>query len=150
MYTFERIQTIAAPINELWNFMSSPFNLQKITPPYMGFNIINKDLPEKMYAGMIISYKVSPLMGIKMKWVTEITHVKEMKYFVDVQQEGPYRFWHHEHHFEVSGNGVLITDILNYSPPFGIIGKFANKFLIEKKLNEIFEFRKLKLNQIFG
>jgi ligand-binding SRPBCC domain-containing protein len=150
MYTFKRTQTIAAPLDEIWDFVSSPANLQKITPPYMGFNVITSNLPEKMYEGMIIAYKVSPLMGLKMKWVTEITHIKEKEFFVDVQQQGPYRFWHHEHHFKETAAGVEMTDILNYRPPFGILGQIANQLIIEKKLEEIFEFRKRKLEEIFG
>lgn len=150
MYTFKRKQIIKANINEIWDFASNPANLQKITPQYMGFEIITKDLPEKMYEGMIITYKVSPLLGIKMNWTTEITHVKEHKYFIDVQQEGPYRFWHHEHHFAETKNGILMTDILTYKPPFGVFGRIANKLIIANKLNQIFDFRKKKMEEIFG
>lgn len=150
MYTFKREQIIKANINEIWDFASNPANLQKITPEYMGFEIITKDLPEKMYEGMIISYKVSPLFGIKMNWTTEITHVKEHKYFIDIQQEGPYRFWHHEHHFAETKNGILMTDILTYKPPFGVFGRIANKLIIANKLNQIFDFRKKKMEEIFG
>lgn len=150
MYTFKREQIIKANINEIWDFASNPANLQKITPEYMGFEIITKDLPEKMYEGMIISYKVSPLFGIKMNWTTEITHVKEHKYFIDIQQEGPYRFWHHEHHFAETKNGILMTDILTYKPPFGIFGRIANKLIIETKLNQIFDYRIKKMEEIFG
>ena len=150
MFTFERIQTIAAPLDKIWDFVSSPANLRKITPQYMGFNVITENLPEKMYEGMIIAYEVSPLLGIKMKWVTEITHVKEKEFFVDIQQQGPYLFWHHEHHFNETSDGIVMKDILNYRPPFGIFGQIANKLIIEKKLNEIFAFRKLRLEEIFG
>ncbi|MFZ4399338.1 MAG: SRPBCC family protein [Bacteroidales bacterium] len=149
MFTFKRIQTLAVSLDEIWDFVSSPDNLQKITPSYMGFNVITPDLPGKMYEGMIIAYTVSPVLGFKMKWVTEITHVKDKEFFIDVQQQGPYSFWHHEHHFKETTDGVLMTDILNYRPPFGILGKIANTFIIEKKLIEIFEFRKQKLEEIF-
>ena len=79
-YQYKREQLISAPIDEIWDFISSPANLSKITPDYMGFEIRSGELPQKMYAGMIISYKVKPLPGIKMTWVTEITHVEEKKY----------------------------------------------------------------------
>jgi ligand-binding SRPBCC domain-containing protein len=150
MYTFKRTQIIKANLEEIWDFASNPANLQKITPQYMGFEIITQDLPEKMYEGMIIAYRVSPLWGLKMNWTTEITHVKEHKYFIDVQQEGPYRFWHHEHHFEETKDGVLMIDILTYKPPFGFLGIIANKLIIESKLNQIFEYRKKKMEEIFG
>jgi ligand-binding SRPBCC domain-containing protein len=96
-YQFKREQFIQADLATVWDFISSPANLKKITPPYMGFDITSGDLPEKMYQGMIISYKVSPFWGIKTDWVTEITHIKELEYFVDEQRMGPYALWHHQH-----------------------------------------------------
>lgn len=150
MYQYRREQILKANLEEVWSFASNPANLQKITPEYMGFEILTKDLSDKMYAGMIISYKVSPLLGIKMKWTTEITHVEEYRYFIDIQQEGPYRFWHHQHHFKENSNGVLMTDILTYQPPFGFIGSIANKLIIRNKLKQIFDFREKKMVEIFG
>lgn len=150
MFQYKREQILKANLEEVWSFASNPANLQKITPGYMGFEILTKDLSDKMYAGMIISYKVSPLLGIKMNWTTEITHVEKYRYFIDIQQEGPYRFWHHQHHFKEYDNGVLMTDILTYKPPFGFIGSIANSLIIKNKLKHIFDFREKKMNEIFG
>jgi ligand-binding SRPBCC domain-containing protein len=116
----------------------------------MGFDIISKNLPEKMYPGMIISYKVSPVFGIKTTWVTEITQVKEQEYFLDEQRVGPYSMWHHEHKIEAIPGGVLMTDIVSYKPPYGMLGSIANALLIKKKLKEIFDFRTVAVEQIFG
>ena len=116
----------------------------------MGFTITSKLLSEKMYPGMIISYKVSPLLGIKMTWVTEITQVKEREYFVDEQRVGPYAMWHHEHKIESIEGGVLMTDIVSYQPPFGILGSLANCLLIKKQLKEIFDFRTVAVEKMFG
>ena len=80
----------------------------------MGFVVTNKMAEQKMYPGMIITYKVSPVLGIKMNWVTEITQVKELEYFVDEQRIGPYAMWHHEHKIEAIEGGVLMTDIVLY------------------------------------
>lgn len=99
---------------------------------------------------MMISYLVSPLLGIKMKWVTEITHVEENKFFVDEQRVGPYAIWHHQHHLEETKDGVLMKDILNYSPPMGFLGSMANALIIRKKLEEIFAYRTVKVEEIFG
>lgn len=96
-YQFYREQLITASIDEIWDFISSPQNLKKITPQEMGFDIRTKDLPNKIYEGMIISYTVRPLLGIKTNWVTEITHIKDKEYFVDEQRVGPYSMWHHQH-----------------------------------------------------
>ena len=103
-----------------------------------------------MYPGMIISYRVSPFWGIKLKWVTEITHIKEMEYFIDEQRIGPYAMWHHQHKIEKIEDGVLMSDIVSYQPPLKFLGAIANKFIIEKQLNEIFDFRRKALEKVFG
>lgn len=141
-YQFYREQKIEASMNEVWNFISSPENLKEITPDYMGFDITSKHLPEKMYPGMIISYRVSPLLGIKTNWVTEITQVKDRSYFVDEQRVGPYSIWHHQHIIEAIPDGVLMKDIVSYQPPLGFLGAIANTLVIKRKLNEIFDYRK--------
>jgi ligand-binding SRPBCC domain-containing protein len=140
-YQLHKTQFISASIREVWDFISSTENLKVITPEYMGFEVTSKDLPEKMYPGMIISYIVKPLLGIRMIWVTEITHIEEMKYFIDEQRIGPYSMWHHQHFIESSGEGVLMTDIVTYSPPLGFFGAIANKLFIRKQLDTIFDYR---------
>jgi len=149
-YQLHKTQKIPATIDQVWDFISSPANLKKITPEYMGFNITSKLLSEKMYPGMIISYKVSPVLGIKMTWVTEITQLKEKEYFVDEQRVGPYSMWHHEHKIEPIEGGVLMTDIVSYQPPFGILGSIANSILIKNQLKEIFDYRVTAVEKMFG
>lgn len=102
-----------------------------------------------MYRGMLISYRVSPFPCIPMLWVSEITHMVEKLYFIDEQRIGPYRLWHHEHHLKSAESGVLITDIVHYSPPLGVLGSIANALFIRKKLNGIFEYRKNAMEQLF-
>ena len=153
MAYFQKRQTqkVKATIDEVWDFISSPSNLKEITPDYMGFEIVTENLPEKMYKGMIIGYKVSPIAGLKTNWVTEITQVDEKKYFVDEQRIGPYKMWHHQHFIEeLPGGGVLMTDIVTYQPPFGFLGAIANSVLIKKKLIEIFEYRTKAVEKRFG
>jgi len=150
VYTLYETMKIPSSIEQIWDFISSPKNLKHITPEYMGFDITTKNLPEKVYAGMIISYTVSPIMGIRMRWVTEITHVSEQKYFVDEQRVGPYKMWHHQHIIEAIEGGVLMTDIIDYQPPMGFLGAIANKLMIKKQLNGIFTFRKKKMEEHFG
>ena len=148
-YQFKRTQTFSQPVEQLWDFIANPNNLKLITPDYMGFDIISNEIPTKMYEGMIISYKVSPVFGVKTTWVTEITHIKDKRYFVDVQRVGPYKIWHHQHFLEQTTHGTLMTDIVSYKPPFGLLGNLANELLIKGKLNEIFNHRTKALNEIF-
>ena len=148
-YQFRREQKINAPINEIWDFISSPRNLKEITPDYMGFDIVSDGLPDKMYEGMIIRYKVSPIFGIKTEWVTEITHIRENEYFVDEQRSGPYSLWHHQHIISKISDGVLMKDIVSYKPPFGFLGSIANLLIIRSRLNEIFDYRKVAIEKIW-
>lgn len=150
VYQINHQQELNASLDEVWNFISRPENLSKITPDSMGFEIETNPMPEKMYAGMIIKYKVRPLLGIKTTWVTEITQIKEQKYFVDEQRVGPYKMWHHEHILVQTEKGVLMKDIITYQPPFGFLGRIANKLIISRKLKGIFEYRRKVLDAFFN
>ncbi len=150
-YQLQFTQDLPISMAEAWSFFSSPLNLARITPKEMAFKVTS-DITEhaKMYAGMIITYKVSPFSGVKLDWMTEITHVVENQYFVDEQRFGPYRFWHHEHHFREIESGVRMHDILTYGMPYGVIGRGVNKILVARKLQHIFNFRKEKIIELFG
>lgn len=150
IYQYYKEQKIPITLIELWSFISSPKNLQQITPPSMGFHITTNYLAEKMYPGMIISYQVAPFLNQKMTWVTEITQVKELEFFVDEQRVGPYKIWHHEHHLKEIDGGVLMSDLITYQPPFGFVGSIANKLLIKKKIASIFDYREQALINLFG
>ena len=145
----QRKQIIKTDIDTLWAFISSPKNLKKITPKSMIFDITS-DITEKMYSGLIISYKVAPMLNIPMTWVTEITHIKEKSFFVDQQILGPYKFWHHQHILIETKDGILMHDIISYIPPYGIFGNILNFLFIRKKINQIFDYRKSELDKIFN
>ena len=149
-YQLHKEQKLNAKISDVWNFSVSPKNLQRITPDKMGFEITSKNSEEKIYPGMIITYKVSPILNIKMNWVTEITQVKENKFFIDEQRLGPYKMWHHQHIFIDNDDHVLMKDIVTYIPPFGLLGDMANKLFIKRQLNEIFNYRFVEMNKIFN
>lgn len=136
-------------IDQAWDFLSNPKNLNTITPDYMGFNILSgADKP--MYAGQIIQYIVTPVLGIKTKWVTEITYSLDKKYFVDEQRFGPYALWHHKHFINKIDGGVEMEDIIDYKVPFGILGQLVHPFIVKQKLEEIFNYRTKKLEALFG
>lgn len=150
IYSFETTQDLNISIEEAWEFLSSPANLKKITPPGMGFEITSGYSGEKMYAGQLISYIVKPLAGIPVTWLTEITHVQEPHYFVDEQRFGPYSLWHHKHFLEKTETGVRMKDIVHYAIPLGFLGRIMNAFVVRKKLKQIFDFRFQKLEAIFN
>ena len=149
IYTLHKKQKLPITVELAWEFLSSPKNLKTITPDYMGFNILaGADRP--MYPGQIIQYSVTPVLGIKTKWVTEITHVRDNEYFVDEQRFGPYALWHHKHFIKAIEGGVEMEDIIDYKVPMGILGQLAHPILVKPKLEEIFNYRTKKLEELFG
>jgi ligand-binding SRPBCC domain-containing protein len=150
IYQIHEELKVAASLEEVWDFISSPSNLKKITPDYMGFEITSPGLPQKIYPGLMISYRVRPVLGIPMNWLTEITQVREPYYFVDEQRAGPYALWHHEHRLESAEKGVLMTDLVTYRLPAGPLGTLAHSLFIKNQLKGIFQYRELALEKQFG
>jgi len=149
IYRLHKKQNLPITIDQAWDFLSSPKNLKTITPDYMGFNILSgADRP--MFPGQIIQYIVTPVLGIKTKWVTEITHVRDKEYFVDEQRFGPYALWHHKHFIKEIEGGVEMEDIIDYKVPMGILGQLVHPILVKPKLEEIFSYRTKKLEELFG
>lgn len=149
LYTLHTKQKLPISIEDAWNFIANPKNLELITPKSMGFKTLSGDERE-MFAGQIIHYKIVPLLGIPMQWVTEITHVDDKKFFVDEQRFGPYAFWHHKHFLTEIPGGVEMEDIVHYKLPMGFLGQMAHPFLVQPKLEEIFAYRQNKLTELFG
>ncbi|WP_316814332.1 SRPBCC family protein [Pedobacter heparinus] len=150
-YQLTFTQKIPVSLQETWDFFSSPMNLARITPAEMNFTVLsNPEHLEKMYPGMIINYMVSPLKGIRINWMTEITQVRKEEYFIDEQRFGPYKFWHHQHHFKEIDGGTEMNDILTYGLPMGIFGRMVNRLFVAGKLREIFNFREQKIQELFG
>ena len=149
IYSFHSKQKLPISLQQAWDFIADPGNLSVITPKEMGFVTLSGD-DRKMFAGQIIQYTITPLFGIKMKWVTEITHVKDKEFFVDEQRFGPYAFWHHKHFLKEIPGGVEMEDIVDYKVPMGILGQMVHPFLVKPKLKEIFDYRTKKLTELFG
>ena len=150
MHQLKYSQKLPINLDEAWEFFSTPSNLSKITPASLNFVITSQALEGKMYPGQIISYTVEPFLGIPLEWITEITHVQPKNYFVDEQRKGPYKMWHHEHHFKETSEGhVEITDLVSYVLPFGPLGEIAQKLFVKKQLEEIFTYRTKVLETYF-
>ena len=149
IYSLNRAINIPVTESEAWSFFSNPYNLSKITPKSMNFEVLTVD-SEKIYNGQHIHYKVSPIFGINMNWTSLISEVVEQKCFTDTQINGPYKYWHHKHIFEKINGGIKITDKIHYSLPFGLIGSIFHPILVKNKLDYIFRYRNSKIKEIFG
>lgn len=149
IYQLKSEQTIQASLDEVWTYFSQPKNLNELTPPNMGFQITSGE-PPAMYEGQIISYKIEIIPSIKQNWVTEIKHVDFHKMFVDEQRFGPYKMWHHEHHFiALSAHQVLMNDIVSYKLPMGWLGRLLAGKMVQNRVKQIFEYREKKVDLIF-
>ena len=148
VYSMRTVQFIPCTLEKAWAFFSNPANLAEITPDNLRFKILSAGGGE-MYPGQVIEYYVHPLLNIPLYWMTEITHVQPMKYFVDEQRFGPYSLWHHQHHFKEVTGGVEMTDIVHYKLPLWFLGDIANALFVRKQLKEIFDYRAEKVNAIF-
>ncbi|BBO69009.1 SRPBCC domain-containing protein [Desulfosarcina alkanivorans] len=151
MKTFRIVhhQRLATDLQTAWGFFSDPANLRLITPPWLDFTITSP-LPESIYAGLVITYRIRPVAGIAVAWVSEITHVAAPHFFVDEQRHGPYRFWHHQHRLAAVDGGVENTDEVHYRLPGGLIGIGLHALMIRRRLDAIFRFRRRALHRIFA
>ena len=149
LYTIETKQLIRADLASVWAFMSNPRNLARLTPPYLGFEVLSKESNDRVYQGQIIEYYIKPVLNIKLHWVTEITHVQDGAYFVDEQRFGPYAFWHHKHFLQETAGGVEMRDLVHYKLPLGFLGKLANAAFVKKQLKGIFDFRYQQVATLF-
>lgn len=150
IHTLKTVQRLPISMAQAWDFFSTPLNLEAITPKHLKFQILSDLKGVKMYPGQLIKYYVTPFLGIRMYWVTEITHVEQGKFFVDEQRVGPYGMWHHQHHFKEVDGGVEMTDIVDYGVPFGPLGALAHSLFVKKQVAGIFEYRAQVLEKKFG
>lgn len=151
VHTLHTKQIIRATREQAWAFFSNPRNLAKITPSGLGFEITTPDLPAKIYAGMMIAYRVRPLLGVPMTWLSEITLVEEGARFIDEQRVGPYAVWHHEHVFHDLGDGrIEMEDWATYVLPFGPLGDLVHPWLVKPQLERIFAHREKAVRELFA
>lgn len=149
-FSIRTVQKIPIDLDAAWSFFSNPANLQDITPSTLGFEVLSKNLGTKIYEGQIIEYKIRPLWGIPIYWMTEITHIQERRSFIDEQRFGPYQFWHHQHFFKSIDGGVEMIDLVHYRLPAGFLGNIANHIFVNKQLLYIFDFRQNQIEKLFG
>ncbi len=148
VHHLSRSQFIPVSLEEAWPFFSTPRNLEAITPGFLHFRILS-EVPDEIYSGLIISYKIAALLSIPMTWVTEIKHVVPLRQFVDEQRLGPFRFWFHEHRFTPVEGGIVMDDLVTYAMPMGVLGEIAHRLLIKRRLETIFDYRRTTITGLW-
>ena len=149
LYQLKTRQVVNAPIERVWEFFSRPDNLNLLTPSSLDFRILSGD-ERDMHNGQIISYSIRILPLVRVGWVTEIKHVVPLQSFVDEQRIGPYRLWHHTHEFRQVEGGVEISDTVNYTLPFGILGRFVHWLWVRRQLHFIFRYREHRMVELLS
>lgn len=149
IYTLERSQILPVDADTLWHFLSRPENLNAITPPQLHFTI-RSSVPDRMFNGLLVEYRVRvPLFGTQ-GWLTEIKHIREGVSFVDEQREGPYKLWYHYHEVQPHEAGSRMIDRVTYKLPFGFLGDLVHALVIKRQLKTIFDYRESALFERFG
>jgi ligand-binding SRPBCC domain-containing protein len=147
-HRLERLQLIEAPRSRVFEFFSAAENLERLTPPFLRFQILTP-LPIPMKRGQLIEYRIA-LGGVPMRWLTEITSWQPNDSFVDLQLKGPYRLWHHLHEFrDAPRGGTEMRDVVDYELPFGPLGSLAHALTIRRLLERIFDFRQQEIERAF-
>lgn len=137
----ERRQRIQASIDDAFGFYGDAHNLERITPPWLGFEVTTPR-PIEMGVGTLIEYRLR-LHGVPVRWRTRIEAWEPPHRFVDAQIKGPYSLWEHTHTFEEDGPGAtMIRDRVRYSIPFGPLGELADRLLVRRDLKQIFDYRR--------
>lgn len=146
-YELIREQWIPQPLDTAFTFFSRPENLEKITPPWLGFHIVSAD--DQLHTSSLIEYKLR-VRGLPMRWVSEITEWNPPYGFVDTQLRGPYALWRHEHSFAADNGGTRIRDRVRYALPFGVVGQLVHLLAVRRDVEGIFAFRQRRLNELLG
>ena len=147
MYQINRRTTVNCPIDQTWEFLARPENLDAITPENMRFEILS-EVPETMFNGLLIEYRITiPLFG-RQRWLTEIKHIREGISFVDEQRIGPYKFWYHYHEVQPKDQTTEIIDQVTYQLPFGILGNIVHAMIIKGQLKQIFDYREIAFKRL--
>jgi ligand-binding SRPBCC domain-containing protein len=148
-FVLEQTQLIPRSRAEVFPFFAAAENLERITPSGVGFRILTP-LPIEMRKGAVIDYRII-LSRVPVRWRTEITEWQPNERFVDLQLQGPYRYWHHLHEFrDAAGGATEMYDRVDYELPFGPLGTAVHALFVRRTLNGIFEHRRRVIEQHFA
>lgn len=148
VYTLRREQMVPRPLEEVFGFFSDARNLQKITPPWLNFQILTPE-PIDIQPGTLLEYRLK-WHGLGIRWRTRIVTWNPPRVFTDEQVRGPYRLWHHTHTFTAESGGTRMVDVVNYQLPLGILGAIAHRFAVRRDLERVFDYRQQAIASAFG
>jgi ligand-binding SRPBCC domain-containing protein len=148
VHRLEREQYLACPLDEVYAFFAAAPNLERITPPWLSFEVLTPE-PIEMGVGTLIDYRLR-VHGVPVRWTSRIEEWEPGRSFVDRQVRGPYGLWHHRHTFAESGEGTLVRDEVDYGMPLGALGELAHRLFVARDLERIFRYRHQAVPRLLG
>jgi ligand-binding SRPBCC domain-containing protein len=145
MFIYQTELWLPRPVESVFPFFADARNLERITPPWLSFQVLTPD-PIEMREGTLIDYKLR-VHGIPLRWRTRINSWEPMRRFIDEQLRGPYRRWVHEHTFEPRDGGTLTRDVVHYDV---LGGKLVHELFVRRDVDRIFAYRTNRLREIFS
>ena len=135
MGVFQASVVLPRPRDEAFEYLRRPANLLKMFPTNTADNLSMK-VPEIMEVGGCIEFKVKA-MGSQFHFVHEVTQLTSSERIVLEQIQGPFKSWTQEQHFADSADGnTLLTSIVRFDPPGGMLGFVVTRKLVLSQLNE--------------
>jgi ligand-binding SRPBCC domain-containing protein len=148
VHRLEREQYVDRPLDVVFDFFAEAHNLERITPPWLSFQVLTSD-PIEMRMGALIDYRLR-VHGLPLRWTSRIEDWQPGRSFVDRQVRGPYGLWYHRHSFTPSGAGTMVRDEVDYALPLGVLGELANPLFVRRDLERIFAFRHDSVPRLLG
>jgi ligand-binding SRPBCC domain-containing protein len=165
-------QWVPVPLERVFLFFANPRNLPRIMPPENGTELIRLKLvsPPRLaeedasntdrtwLAGVgseiVTSFRVIPFLPLRAQWIALITEFEWNHHFADIQEQGPFKSFHHRHELTVEvrrqATGTIVRDVINYDLGFGWLGTLAQKLFISRQLQRTFEYRQRALEKLLG
>ena len=148
VHRLERRQYLEHPLGEVFEFFAAARNLQRITPPWLSFEVLSPE-PVEMAVGVLIDYRLT-LHGVPLGWTSQIEVWEPGRQFVDRALRGPFALWHHRHRFSAAGEGTIVADEVHYALPFGALGELAHPLFVARDLDRIFAQRHEAVERILA
>jgi len=147
-HVLRRTQLVHAELPAVFAFFEEPRNLEAITPPWLHFEVTSSST-ERVGLGTEISYRLR-WQVFPMRWHSRISEYEPGRLFADEMLRGPYSSWYHTHVFETVPEGVLMTDVVEYTLPLGPLGELVHTTIVRGQLERIFDFRRDAISRVFA
>ncbi len=166
-YRVQFEQWVPFPIEQVFLFFANPNNLTRIMPPASEAKLLRLELKPPPANGsgsatplagpgsaIVISVRILPFLPIRASWIARIIDFEWNHHFVDIQEKGPFKSWHHRHQFSSETRngilGTLVGDVVDYEIGFGLLGALAQKFLIARQMQQTFAHRQKILESLLS